>query len=100
MSYRAESDASVSITKDNQSIGSSKLVATPLRTYEGAGMRTENYKAGDKITLTVTEGELWLDFITVNYAPDAQAVSVDAIPSKGERLTVSLDGIGLSVQSV
>lgn len=93
LSYRTESDASVSITKDSKAIGGSELVATPLRTYEGAGMRTENYKAGEKITLTVTEGELWLDFITVNYAPDAQAVSVDAIPSTGERLTVSLDGI-------
>ncbi len=93
LSYRAESDASVSITKNSQSIGGATLVATPLRTFKGTGMRTENYKSGDKITLTVTEGELWLDFITVNYAPDPQAVSVGTMPSKGERLTVSLDGI-------
>ena len=31
--YRAESDASVSITKDSHPIGSSKLVATPSPTF-------------------------------------------------------------------
>ena len=92
-SDRFECEDAAVFGPDGKTIGGAELVATPLRTYEGAGMRTEDYKSGDKITLTVTEDELRLDFITVNYAPDPQAVSVGAIPSRGERLTVSLDGI-------
>ncbi len=92
LSYRAEASAKVSFKKGSAALGETELSATLLRSFTGAGMRTETYKAGEEVTLTVTEGELWLDFVSVNYAPDSETVTVGSMPAKGERLTVSLDG--------
>ncbi len=92
LSYRAEADAKVAFKKGSTTLGETELSATLLRTFAGAGMRTETYKAGEEVTLTVTEGELWLDYVAVNFAPDPETVTVDSLPEKGERLTVSLDG--------
>ncbi len=92
LSYRAEAAAKVAFKKGSTALGETELSTTRLRTYAGAGMRTETYKAGDELTLTVTDGELWLDYVTVNYAPDPETVTVGSMPEKGERLTVSLDG--------
>lgn len=92
LSYRAEADATVAVKKGSAAIGTLSVGATMLRTYAGAGLRTEPYAKGDELTLTVTEGEIWLDYAAVNYAPDPEAVTVKAMPETGERLTVSLDG--------
>ncbi len=99
LSYRAEASAAVTLKKGNTALGSLTLHTTILRTYAGAGMRTETYAAGDELTLTVTDGELWLDYVAVNYAPDPEVVTVQSMPAKGDRLTVDLDGtwaIGIS----
>ena len=92
LSYRAEATARVSVRKGNAELGSMDLDPTLRRTYTGAGMRTETYTPAETLTLTVTEGELWLDYVTVNYAPDPETVTVGKMPAKGDRLTVSLDG--------
>ena len=92
LSYRAEAAARVVFKQGSKTIGEGELSATLLRTFAGAGMRTEVYGAGEDMTLTVTEGDLWLDYVTVNYAPDPETVTVGRMPAKGERLTVSLDG--------
>ncbi|MBR5123499.1 MAG: discoidin domain-containing protein [Clostridia bacterium] len=92
LSYRAEASSKVAVKKGSTLLGSLEVGETLLRTYEGTGMRTEAYAAGDSLTLTVTEGELWLDYVTVNFAPDSDVVTVASMPAKGERLTVSLDG--------
>ena len=92
LSYRAEAAAAVTLKKGAAALGSLTLDTTTLRTYAGVGMRTEAYAAGDELTLTVTDGELWLDYVSVNYAPDPEVVTVQSMPTKGERLTVSLDG--------
>ncbi len=91
-SYRAEAAAKVVFKKGNTTLGETELASTLLRTFAGAGLRTESYAKGDELTLTVTDGEIWLDFVTVNYAPDPETVTVGFLPEKGERLTVSLDG--------
>ena len=92
LSYRAEADATMAVKKGSATIGTLPLGETMLRTYAGTGLRTEPYAKGDTLTLTVTEGELWLDHVTVNYAPDPETVTVGSMPAKGDRLTVSLDG--------
>ena len=92
LSYRAEAAAKVSLKKDSTVLGAMELDTTLRRTYAGTGMRTETYAPGDTLTLTVTEGELWLDYVTVNYAPDPETITVGSMPAKGDRLTVSLDG--------
>ena len=92
LSYRAEADAAVAVKKGSTVLGTLSLGETVLRTYAGAGLRTEPYAKGDELTLTVTQGELWLDYVAVNFAPDPEVVTVQAMPETGERLTVSLDG--------
>ena len=92
LSYRAEADAAVAVKKGSATIGTLSVGETMLRTYAGAGLRTEPYAKGDELTLTVTEGEIWLDYAAVNYAPDPETVTVGSMPAKGDRLTVSLDG--------
>ena len=93
LSYRAEADATVAVKKGSTVLGTLSLGETVLRTYAGAGLRTDSYAKGDELTLTVTQGELWLDYVAVNFAPDPEVVTVQAMPETGERLTVSLDGI-------
>ena len=92
LSYRAEADAAVAVKKGSATIGTLSVGETMLRTYAGAGLRTAPYAKGDELTLTVTEGEIWLDYAAVNYAPDPETVTVGSMPAKGDRLTVSLDG--------
>lgn len=92
LSYRAEASVAVALKKGSATLGTLSLEATQLRTYGGAGMRTLTYAPGDELTFTVTEGELWLDYLAVNYAPDPEVVTVESFPEKGDRLTVSLDG--------
>ena len=93
LSYRAEADAAVAVKKGSTVLGTLSLGETVLRTYAGAGLRTDSYAKGDELTLTVTQGELWLDYVAVNFAPDPEVVTVKTMPEEGERLTVSLDGI-------
>ena len=92
LSYRAEADATLAVKKGSTTIGTLAVGETILRTYAGAGLRTEPYAKGDELTLTVTDGEIWLDYVAVNYAPDPEVVTVKTMPETGERLTVSLDG--------
>ncbi len=92
LSYRAEAAVSVTLKKGSTTLGSLTPYATTLRTFAGAGMRTEAYAPGDELTLTVTDGELWLDYVSVNFAPDPEVVTVKSLPAKGDRLTVDLDG--------
>ena len=92
LSYRAEAAATVTVKKGSTTIGTLSVGETILRTYAGVGLRTEPYAKGDELTLTVTEGEVWLDYVAVNYAPDPEVIMVSELPAKGERLTVSLDG--------
>ncbi len=92
LSYRAEGAAMVSLKKGSALLGEVSLDVTILRTFAGAGMRTESYAPGDELTLTVTDGELWLDYVSVNFAPDPEVVTVQSMPTKGDRLTVDLDG--------
>ncbi len=99
LSYRAEGEAKVSLKKGSTLLGEVSLEETILRTFAGAGMRTGSYAPGDELTLTVIDGELWLDYVAVNYAPDPEVVTVKSLPAKGDRLTVDLDGtwaIGIS----
>lgn len=92
LSYRAEADAAIAVKKGSTTIGTLSLGETVLRTYAGSGLRTDSYAKGDELTLTVTQGELWLDYVAVNFAPDPEVVTVKTMPEEGERLTVSLDG--------
>ncbi len=92
LSYCAEAAATVALKRGSAALGGLTLNATRLRTYAGAGLRTETYAAGDELTLTVTDGELWLDYVAVNFASDPEVVTVKSLPAKGERLTVELDG--------
>ncbi len=92
LSYRAEGDATLAVKKGSTTIGTLAVGETILRTYAGAGLRTEPYAKGDELTLTVTDGEIWLNYVAVNYAPDPEVVTVKTMPETGERLTVSLDG--------
>ncbi len=94
LSYRAEARTTVTIEKNHTVIGTLTLEPTPTRTFSTAGLRTTaDYAPGDKLILTCQSGELWLDYIAVNYAPDAETVTVGKMPAAGERLTVSLNGI-------
>ncbi|MBQ9151082.1 MAG: discoidin domain-containing protein, partial [Clostridia bacterium] len=92
LSYRAEGEAKVTLKKGSTLLGEMTLDETILRTFAGAGMRTETYAPGESLTITCTDGEIWLDCLSVNYAPDPETVTVSDLPAKGERLTVSLDG--------
>lgn len=92
-SYYAEGKASVTVKRGSTLVGEMTWEQTDLRTYAGTGLRTEPYSAGDTLTLTCTAGELKLDYVAVNYAPDPEVVTVTKLPAAGERLTVSLDGI-------
>ena len=92
LSYRAEAAATVAVKKGNTTIGTLAVGETVLRSYAGAGLRTDAYAKGNELTLTVTEGEIWLDYVAVNYAPDPEVVTVKNMPETGERLTVSLNG--------
>lgn len=93
VSYSAEADAALTLTRGGTTLGQMSVSATPYRTYSGAGMRTETYAPGEELTLTCTAGTLALGYIAVNYAADPEVVSVETLPAVGERLTVSLDGI-------
>lgn len=93
ISYSAEAEASVTLTHSGAMIGQTTLPATPYRTYSGAGMRTETFAAGEEMTLTCIAGTVSFDYIAVNYAPDPEVVEIRTLPDKGERMTVSLDGI-------
>lgn len=93
ISYSAEDEASVALVRGGASIGQAALPATQYRTYGGAGMRTETFAAGEELTLTCTAGTVSLDYIAVNYAPDPEVVEIKTLPDKGERMTISLDGI-------
>ena len=94
LTYMAEKTAKVKLNQGNTVMGELSLGQTPLRAYRGLGMRTAaDYKAGDTLTLTCTEGELWLAAVTVNFAGNPTAVTVSNLPANGERLTMVLDGI-------
>ncbi len=95
LSYRATESTVVSVEKGNTVIGRLTLSPTPLRTFSTAGLRTSDYAPGDQLILTCQSGALQLDYIAVNYAPEAETVTVSALPEKGDRLTVSLDGTWL-----
>ncbi len=93
--YMAEADAKVKLMKGNATLGKLSLGKTPLRAYRGLGMRTggDYYEAGDTLTLTCTEGELWLASVTVNFADQPTGQVIFGLPGEGERLTINLDGI-------
>ncbi len=94
LTYMAENNAKVKLMNGNNTLGELSLGKTPLRAYRGLGMRTAtDYKAGDTLTLTCTEGELWLAAVTVNFADTPNAVTISDLPDTGERLTVALDGV-------
>ncbi len=93
LSYRAEATAKISLKKGTAYLGNMELGTTALRAYERFGMCTQPYSSGDELTLTVTDGEIWLDYVTSNYAVTPEAVTVTDLPDAGERLTVSLDGM-------
>lgn len=92
-SYSAEQETAVSLSRGATPLGEKAVAPTTLRTYSGAGMNTAVYAPGDTLTLTCTEGSLSLAYVAVNYAPDPEAVRIDTLPTAGERMTVSLDGI-------
>ncbi len=92
LSYRASEPTVVTVEKDSTVIGTLTLEPTPTRTFATAGLRTVDYAPGDKLVLTCQSGEVWLDYVAVNYAPDAEVVTVGEMPAAGERLTVSLNG--------
>ena len=93
--YMTEVDAEVKLKKGNATLGKLSLGKTPLHAYRGLGMRTDGneYEAGDTLTLTCTEGELWLASVTVNFADQPTGKVILGQPAKGERLTINLDGI-------
>jgi len=91
--YMASEPANLSVARDGTVIGELALEATALKSYGGLGTRVEEFKAGDKLTVTCTEGTVWLAAVTLNYAETAEIVTVGTLPEAGERLTVSLDGI-------
>lgn len=93
--YMAEVDAKVKLMKGDATLGKLSLGKTPVRAYRGLGMRTDgnDYKAGDTLTLTCTEGELWLASVTVNFADQPTGQVILGRPGEGERLTINLDGI-------
>ncbi len=94
LTYMAGNNAKVKLTQGNTVMGELTLGQTPLRSYRGLGMRTAtDYKAGDTLTLTCTEGEFSLAAVTVNFADKPAAVTVSKLPANGERLTVTLDGV-------
>lgn len=93
--YMAEVDAKVKLMKGDATLGKLSLGKTPVRAYRGLGMRTDgnDYEAGDTLTLTCTEGELWLASVTVNFADQPTGQVILGRPGEGERLTINLDGI-------
>lgn len=94
LTYMAEKNAKVKLTQGNTVMGELSLGQTPLRAYRGLGMRTAvAYKAGDTLTLTCTEGELWLAAVSVNFAGTSTVAKVEKMPTAGDRLTVTLDGV-------
>ncbi len=94
LTYMAEKSAKVKLMNGNNTLGELSLGKTPLRDYRGLGMRTSaDYKAGDTLTLTCTEGELWVAAVTVNFADQPTKVHINRLPGAGERLTADLDGV-------
>ncbi len=94
LTYMAEKTAKVKLNQGNTVMGELFLGQTPLRAYRGLGMRTAaDYKAGDTLTLTCTEGELWLAAVTVNFADNPTKVNISRLPAEGERLTADLNGV-------
>lgn len=93
LTYAAQTGAVISLTLGGRTLASGSLPASSVRTFVGTGWRVDDYKPGDKLTLTVTSGSLLLSHVTVNTAGDAETVTVPSLPAAGERLTVPLDGI-------
>ncbi len=92
LSYCAAAPAAVEVNRGSTALGTLTLDITPRRTYTAAGTRTATYAPGDTLTLTCTSGSVTIDYVTVNFAAEAASVTVPALPARGDRLTVSLDG--------
>ncbi len=73
-------------------IAADTLDATARRTYEVRGTSSVTFCAGDKITLTCTEGSLSIGYVSFSFVPYPDTVRVPSLPAAGDRLAVDLDG--------
>ena len=92
LSYRSVGQSTATLQKGNSPIGEITVTETSRYAYASAGFRTEDYAAGDRMTLTCTEGDLYVSHLFFNKFAVPTTVTVPAVPS-GERTTVDLDGI-------
>ena len=92
LSYRSVGQSTATLQKSGSSIGEITLDQTGRYAYASAGFRTEDYTAGDTMTLTCTEGELYVSHLFFNKFAVPTTVTVGKIPT-GVRTTVDLDGI-------
>ena len=92
LSYCAEESATAELRRGSDVLVKLSLSKTALRTFEGTGMRTENYSSGETLTFVCTSGEIALDYLAFVHADEAEAVRISDLPENGERLTVDLDG--------
>ncbi len=85
--------ATVKFTLGDKQLAVGTPDATALRTYEVWSVSSADYKSGDTLTLTCTEGAISIGYAAVNHVPEVESLHVSSLPASGERLTVDLGGI-------
>ena len=92
-SYMTDGTGKLAVYKGEDAVSELTLKSKLRRSYSGTGTRVQEFRAGEELTVTCTEGTVWIAAVTMNLTDNVEDITVGTLPEKGQRLSVILDGI-------